>query len=98
VKGPVTGLFYGGGASQLFAEMIGVLANITWVGTTAFVFYKLVDKVVGMRVPAQDEIDGLDIPEMGVEGYSAEPGKVIPPEMAGAGVALPAMKVAEEPA
>ncbi len=97
VKGPVTGLFYGGGASQLFAEMIGVLTNFVWVGATTFVFFKLVDKIVGHRAKAEDEVDGLDIPEMGVAGYAAEPGKIIPPEMAPepSPLALPSLKVAE---
>jgi hypothetical protein len=29
---------------------------------------------VGNRVSAEDEVAGLDIPEMGVHGYSADPG------------------------
>jgi Amt family ammonium transporter len=99
VDGNVTGLFYGD-SGQFFAEAIGVVTNFVWVGGTAFVFYKLVDKVVGMRVKAEDEIDGLDIPEMGVAGYAAEPGKVIPPELTpdSGPIPAPAMKVAEEPA
>jgi Amt family ammonium transporter len=99
VDGNVTGLFYGD-SGQFFAEAIGVVTNFVWVGATTFVFYKLVDKVVGMRVKAEDEVEGLDIPEMGVAGYAAEPGKVIPPELApdSAPIAVPAMKVAEEPA
>jgi Amt family ammonium transporter len=98
VPGKVTGLFYGGGAGQLVAEMIGIAANVAWVGTTAFVCYKVVDKVFGMRVKAEDEIEGLDIPEMGVPGYAAEPGKVLPPELAAstpASLVLPAIAEAE---
>jgi Amt family ammonium transporter len=100
VEGGVTGLFYGGGSGQLVAELIGIATNVVWVGATAFLAYKLVDKVIGMRSPAQDEIDGLDIPEMGATGYAGEAGKALPPELAidTAGIALPAMKVAEEPA
>ncbi|MCE9579091.1 MAG: ammonium transporter [Deltaproteobacteria bacterium] len=99
VEGGVTGLFYGGGSGQLLAELIGIGANVIWVGASAFVFYKLCDKVVGMRVKADEEVDGLDIPEMGAPGYAAEPGKVIPPELAPShGAMTPVMKVAEEPA
>ncbi len=99
VEGGVTGLFYGGGSGQLIAALIGIGANVVWVGASAFAFYKLCDKVVGMRVKADEEVDGLDIPEMGAPGYAAEPGKVIPPELAPSGGGLaPAMKVAEEPA
>jgi Amt family ammonium transporter len=69
VKGTVTGLFYGD-ASQFAAEFIGVLTNIIYVGLIGWIVFKLIDKTIGMRVSAKDELDGLDIPEMGVEGYS----------------------------
>jgi Amt family ammonium transporter len=70
VAGTVTGLFYGGGFSQLIAQSIGVLTNIIFVGSIGWLMFKLIDKVVGNRVKPQDELVGLDIPEMGVEGYS----------------------------
>jgi Amt family ammonium transporter len=70
VAGTVTGLFYGGGAGQLFAQMIGVTANIIYVGILGWLMFKFIDKVVGNRVKPEDELAGLDIPEMGVEGYS----------------------------
>ena len=41
----------------------------------------VIGKVVGNRVALEDEINGLDIPEMGVLGYSADSG----PLPAGAG-------------
>jgi Amt family ammonium transporter len=66
------GLFYGGGINQLIAQTIGVLANIAWVFPTAFVSFWFVGKLVGNRVPVKDEINGLDIPEMGVLGYVNE--------------------------
>jgi len=69
VKGTVTGLFYGD-ASQFAAQFIGVLTNIVYVGIIGWVVFKLIDKTIGMRVSAKDELDGLDLPEMGVEGYS----------------------------
>jgi ammonium transporter, Amt family len=70
VTGTVTGLFYGGGFGQLYAQIIGVLSNIIYVGTIGWLVFKLIDKTIGNRVKAEDELIGLDIPEMGVEGYS----------------------------
>jgi Amt family ammonium transporter len=67
-----TGLFYGGGFGQLIAELIGVAANILWVFPVALLFFFICDKTMGLRVKAKDEIDGLDIPEMGVKGYVDE--------------------------
>jgi len=63
------GIFYGGGLGQLTAEAIGVLANIAWVFPVSLLFFKVCDLVVGNRVSAKVEIEGLDIPEMGVHGY-----------------------------
>ncbi|MDP2335321.1 MAG: ammonium transporter [Bacteroidota bacterium] len=69
VAGPVKGLFYGD-ASQLYAQLIGITANIIYVGAIGWIVFKLIDKTVGNRVSTEMELAGLDIPEMGVEGYS----------------------------
>jgi ammonium transporter, Amt family len=69
VAGTVKGLFYGD-SSQFIAQFIGVSANIIYVGVIGFIVFKVIDLVVGSRVAPHDEIDGLDIPEMGVPGYS----------------------------
>ena len=66
------GLFYGGGPSQLFAQMIGVTTNIVWVFGCSFIFFTIVEKTMGNRVSAAAEIAGLDVPEMGIEGYINE--------------------------
>ncbi len=68
VAGTVKGLFYGD-PSQFTAEVVGVLANIVYVGLISYVVFKLIDVLVGQRVAADVEVDGLDIPEMGVQGY-----------------------------
>ncbi len=67
-----TGLFYGGGFEQLFAELIGVTANFLWVFPTALIFFWIIEKTIGNRTTAKAEIEGLDIHEMGVAGYSHE--------------------------
>jgi Amt family ammonium transporter len=69
VAGTVRGLFYGD-SSQFVAQLIGVSANIIYVGLIGFIVFKLIDIIVGNRVTPHAEIDGLDIPEMGVPGYS----------------------------
>lgn len=70
VPGTVKGLFYGGGASQLIAQLLEGGVAIAWnviVGGIAFV---IVGKLVGgNRVSAEVEIAGLDIPEMGALAY-----------------------------
>jgi len=69
IAGGVRGLFYGDGG-QFLAEVIGVSANIIYVGIIGWIVYKVIDKVVGNRVSPDVELMGLDIPEMGAEGYS----------------------------
>lgn len=68
VAGTVKGLFYGD-PGQLFAQLIGITACIVFVFSTMYSFFALQKKFFGIRVSAEDEIDGLDMPEMGVKGY-----------------------------
>jgi len=68
VAGKVTGAFFGD-SSQLTAQCIGVASNIAYVGAMTFGALWLIDKLVGNRVSAEDEVNGLDIPEMGVLAY-----------------------------
>ncbi len=64
------GILYGGGIGQLVAELIGVGTNLLFVFTSALVFFWVVGKTVGNRTTAVAEIEGLDVHEMGVEGYA----------------------------
>jgi len=73
VAGKVTGLFYGDGG-QFAASLIGVLANIAYVAPVAALAFWIIGKTVGNRVSLEDEVAGLDIPEMGVVGYNTDAG------------------------
>jgi Amt family ammonium transporter len=68
VNGSVTGLFYGD-PGQLVAQLIGCATLVGIVFTLSYVFNWLVDAIVGQRVGAQSELEGLDLPEMGALGY-----------------------------
>ena len=68
VAGPVRGLLFGD-PGQLAAQAIGVLANLLVVFGVAFGFFKLVDRLLGNRVPAEVEWNGLDGLEMGTDAY-----------------------------
>ena len=80
-KAPL-GLFYGGGVSQLLAQLVGVVTNFLWVFPASLTFFWLVGKTIGNRTTAKAEIEGLDIHEMGVEGYAHEETRAV--ELAGA--------------
>ena len=67
----VTGLFYGD-AGQLVAQLIGLGANLIWVGATSFVLFKVLDATVGMRVTPEQEVQGLDFNEVSAPAYSGD--------------------------
>ena len=60
------GLFYGGGVHALLVQLLGVASVAVWVLVTMFIIFKVIDKVIGLRVPAEVEIDGLDMHEHGL--------------------------------
>jgi Amt family ammonium transporter len=47
--------------SQLIVQAEGVIITIVWSAVVAFVAYKIVDMVIGLRVPEEAEREGLDI-------------------------------------
>ena len=56
-------------ADQLIIQGTGVLTTIVWSGAVAFIAYKIVDMVVGLRVPEEQEREGLDISSHGESAY-----------------------------
>jgi ammonium transporter, Amt family len=67
-----TGLFYGGGIQQLLvqAAMVGII--FAWVAVTSFVILMIIKMTIGLRVSADEELQGLDILEHGLQGYAPE--------------------------
>ena len=65
----VTGLFYGGGGEQLLAQLISVVVVAAWAFGMGYLVFKLMDKVFGIRVSPEEELQGLDIPEHGTPAY-----------------------------
>ena len=43
--------------------------NVVYIGVISIIVYKAIDAVIGNRVSAAAEVEGLDIPEMGIPGY-----------------------------
>jgi ammonium transporter, Amt family len=68
VNGSVTGLFYGD-AGQLVAQLMGVATLVGVIFTLTFVLNLALDAVMGQRVTAQVELEGLDLPEIGSLAY-----------------------------
>ena len=60
------GLFYGGGIHYYLIQLLGVASVMLWVIITMTIIFKVIDKLVGLRVPADIEIEGLDYHEHGL--------------------------------
>jgi len=59
------GLFYTGGTSFkiLGVQLLGIGAAFVWTFPVAFVMFKFIDKTIGLRVSAEEELHGLDYNE-----------------------------------
>jgi Amt family ammonium transporter len=64
----VTGLLYGN-VGQFFAQVIGAAVCFAWAFGASFLFFKVLNRIVRLRVSAETELAGLDVPEMGAVGY-----------------------------
>ncbi|MCR3921724.1 MAG: ammonium transporter [Firmicutes bacterium] len=72
------GLFYGGGVALLGAQALGVLAVAAWTLTTTFILFKAIATIVGLRVSAAEEEEGLDVGEHGMEAYADFAKRTVP--------------------
>ena len=68
--GAVNGLFFGGGFSQLWTQLIGVVSVFCWVFLGALALFLIIKYTIGLRVGREEELRGLDIDEHGMESYS----------------------------
>lgn len=66
------GLFYGGGFRQLGIQSIGVVSILAWTAITITIAFIIIKKTIGLRVTAEEEIEGLDISEHGLSSSYAD--------------------------
>ena len=55
---------------QVWIQLQGVLVTIVWSGVVAFIAFKLIDLVIGLRVSEEEEREGLDISSHGETAYN----------------------------
>jgi Amt family ammonium transporter len=55
--------------AQVWIQLKAVLLTVVWSGVVSLVAYKIVDLVVGLRVPEDEEREGLDITSHGETAY-----------------------------
>ncbi len=71
--GPLAGLFCGGDATQLGSQLVGVVAVGVFTCAFSLLVWFIIKATVGLRVGAEAETKGLDLSEMGMEAYAADP-------------------------
>ncbi|NJM96229.1 MAG: ammonium transporter [Phormidesmis sp. RL_2_1] len=64
------GLFYGGGITQLMAQIVGIVAVGLFTVILTSVLWVVIKSLFGLRVSSEEELKGLDIGEHGMEAYS----------------------------
>jgi Amt family ammonium transporter len=67
---PKPGLFFGGGFEQLGYQLVGVLAVGGMTVLLSFIFWAILKATFGIRVSPEEEFQGLDVSEHGMEAYS----------------------------
>jgi len=68
ITGGVTGLFYGDGG-QFMAQLTGAVTNFVFVFVLMFLFFKVSNLIVPLRVKPEHELEGLDQHEVAVTAY-----------------------------
>ena len=68
--GPAKGLFAGGGFGQFFTQLIGVVSVGGMTVLLSTIFWLALKATLGIRVSREEELEGLDISEHGMEAYS----------------------------
>jgi ammonium transporter, Amt family len=54
----------------VWIQFKAVMVTVVWSGVVSLIAYKLVDLVIGLRVPEEEEREGLDITSHGETAYN----------------------------
>ncbi len=65
----------GAGMNQLINQLIGIGATAAFVFPVSYIIFTIISKTMGLRVPAKEEIEGLDIAEHGMKAYNIDADK-----------------------
>ena len=61
------------GFEQLAVQGLMVLIIIAWVSVASLIVFGALKATIGLRVNEEEEVEGLDVPEHGMAGYSNDP-------------------------
>jgi len=57
------------GTTQIIAQLIGIFAVGAFCVSFSFIVFYTLKKTIGIRVPEQEEVEGLDVNEHGMHAY-----------------------------
>jgi Amt family ammonium transporter len=66
------GLFYGGGVEQLAVQGLMAVIILAWVAVCTGILFFVLKSTIGLRVTAEEEVQGLDVLEHGLQGYAPD--------------------------
>ena len=61
-----------GEVGQLILQIIDIGVLFAWVGLTMFFTFWIIRKSIGLRASREEELQGLDVPEHGIEAYPVD--------------------------
>jgi ammonium transporter, Amt family len=96
-----SGLFYGGGLTQLGKQALAAVVVGIYAFTVSYVLAKLIDRIMGFRVSAEDETTGVDFTQHAETAYAEGvhghlPARRGPPSLGNLGAPAPRAEAAEE--
>ena len=93
--GALNGLFYGGGVTQLVTQVVVALFAIAFSGILTLIIALAIKATMGLRVSAEDEINGVDLAIHGETAYEhlASTGRITPPSGSAAHAGRPTSEV-----
>jgi Amt family ammonium transporter len=56
-------------AGQVWVQFLGVVITLVYTGVLSFVILKIIDLTIGLRVPEDQEVEGLDLTLHNERGY-----------------------------
>ena len=70
--GDMNGLFYGGNATLLWHQFLGVMFTVVWTGAFTTLIALAIKYTIGWRINEDDEVDGIDFAEHGESAYDLD--------------------------
>ncbi|MBI2831966.1 MAG: ammonium transporter [Chloroflexi bacterium] len=61
-----------GDVGQFLLQLVDIGALIAWVAPTSLLLFWIIKKTIGLRASREEELQGLDVPEHGMEAYPSE--------------------------